>query len=135
MPTGEVVVTLKKILGRLPQSEFSSYDRPLDLILDKLSRMEEVLSLRQSFNEHVIRVLDVDSTPQKIDLGMPCFVVKLEASYAPIYVNYDREVTDAEFDVVYPDSCKVVSRIARYLWVKTPQGYTGRLRVFGLGVM
>jgi len=36
MPTPEVVILLKKIVGRLPQSEFSSYDKPLDLIINKL---------------------------------------------------------------------------------------------------
>ena len=36
MMGSEGIILLRKILGRLPQSEFSSYDKPLDFIVEAL---------------------------------------------------------------------------------------------------
>jgi len=128
----ETLYVLKKILGKLPKTEFSSYDRPLDEIIEQL---RAGLTTFPVFTEHIIKYVDVTSTPQPISLGRKVFVLKLSAVGAPIYVNYDRDVTDSEFDVIYPDSYKVVPRITSTIWAKVPSGYpTAKLGIFGLGV-
>jgi len=132
MSTVDVVTYLKKILGKLPKTEFSSYDRPLDEVIELL---RGGLMTFPTFTEHVVKYIDVTSTPQPIDLGIKALMLKLSAIGAPIYVNYDREVTDSEFDVIYPDSYKVVPRVTKTLWAKVPNGYpTAKLGIFGLGV-
>jgi len=129
----EEVQVLKKILGRLPKTEFSSYDRPLDRIIALLAQIAESgITSSPSFGDHVALEVDLDWNQKAIALPRRALVLKLTAIDAPVYVNLDREVTDTEYIPIPPYSYIVIPRATSVVYAKTLIGYTGKLQILGL---
>ncbi|MEM2196405.1 MAG: hypothetical protein QW290_04940 [Sulfolobales archaeon] len=66
--------------------------------------------------------VDVDDTGVSLDVNGFLHCIKVPADYQPVKFNLDRPVTDSEYSVVYPGVAKVISRIARTLYLKAPSG-------------
>jgi len=129
----EEVQVLKKILGRLPKTEFSSYDRPLDQIITLLAQIAESgIATSPSFGDHVAMEVDLTDVQTAITLPKRVLVLKLTAIDAPVYVNLDREVTDSEYIPIPPYSYIVISRATSTIYAKTLTGYVGKLQILGL---
>jgi len=122
----EELNVLKRILGKLPKSEFSSYDKPLDMLMQFIAPPEHAF-----YPE--VKVTDEGET-----LNVNGFLISLRAdpNYAPVKFNLDRPVTDTEYSVVWPGVIKIVNRLTNTLYLKAPEGQTSlvRIEVLKLGV-
>jgi len=122
----EELNVLKRILGKLPRSEFSSYDKPLDRLMQFIAPPEH------SFYPEV-KVTDAGET-----LNVNGFLISLRAdpNYAPVKFNLDRPVTDTEYSVVWPGVVKTICRLTNTLYLKAPEGQVSlvRVEVLRLGV-
>jgi len=129
MSVNEVLRLLSKILGRLPKSEFSSIDRPLDAIMDILRTYNPTV-----FSDHVVwsGYVPSDSVAQ-IDVGGAA-VLRIRARYSPVMVNFDRPL-ESEYIIVDPDTYQIIPRLTSKIYAKTLQGYPPAfVEVFGLKV-
>jgi len=126
----KAIEVLYKILGRLPKSEFSSVDRPLDAIMDLIKTISPSV-----FTDHVIWSGSIPSdSVMEIDVG-GAMILQLRAKNSPIKVNFDRGVAN-EYIVIDPDTYRVIPRLTTKIYAQTLQGYPpGFLEVFGLKVV
>jgi len=118
----EQLNVLKRILGRLPKTEFSSYDYPLDRLMGFLAAPEHAF------------YPEVDVTDSGSVLTVDGFLISIRAdpSYAPVKFNLDRPVTATEYSVVFPGVIKIVGRITKNLYLVAPMGQSSRVRVEAL---
>jgi len=118
----EELKILLKILGRLPRSEFSSFDRPLDLILDAVSPPDHFFSPEVTVTDRGVSVPVGDA-----------LVVKIKnLSGHPVFFNLDRDVSSAEYGIVPPQSFVVVNRRARAVYLRAPEGQVAVVKVDAL---
>jgi len=113
----EQINYIRKILGRLPQSEFSQYDKPLDRLMDLLSAPDHAFKPEVTVDENG-KVLEISG-----------FLYSIKADNSAVKVNFDRPVTDEEYTVVYPGMIKKVSRITSKLYLKALPGQTSTVTV------
>jgi hypothetical protein len=88
-----------------------------------IKRMEEsgVVSL-PSFTDHSFVELEVDDAG--VSLSLPGMVFKVRnVGDAPVLVNLDRPVTDAEHLRVWPGTYRVIPRISGTIYLRAPAGY------------
>lgn len=114
----EVLNALKRILGRLPKTEFSAYDRPLDRAMNLLAAPE-----------HEFKP-DIIVTDEGIELPIAGFLYSIRADpeHAPVKVNFDRPV-DKEYTVVFPGTIKQIGRLASKVYLKAPVGQKSLVRL------
>lgn len=113
----EVLRLLSKILGRLPKSEFSSYDKPLDVIIDYLAPPDHTF----------IPYITVTDAGASIAVNGFLWSIKVDSSSAPVKYNLDRPVTDTEYDVVYPGVELTIARKASTIYLKAPAGQVSKV--------
>jgi hypothetical protein len=116
----EILNYLKRILG----------------IIDK--RLEEAGILSSSsYTEHLfIPSMVVPDTGISIPIpftGLRIRVLVSPDSPAPVYINVDRPVTDAEYKVVFPGTGFDIPRKASIIYLKAPTGFTALvdIEIFG----
>jgi hypothetical protein len=114
MSTVELLNISKKILGKLPRTELSIHDQPLDRIMNLLSAPNHVF--KPSIN--------VPDTGTSLNIAGFLIYIKVPFDQQPVKVNLDRQITDTEYTVVYPGMVKVVSRFTNTLYLKAPTGFT-----------
>ena len=103
-------------------------------ILGKFERVEGIKTY-PTFTEHFFRSYTVTEEAKEIRLPRKSYVVRVEALNAPIKINFDREVTEDEYIVIYPDTFRYIPRVATAIYAKTMQGYgSGILSVEGYTV-
>lgn len=121
MSTVELLNVAKKILGKLPLSEFSSHDRPLDRIMNLLAAPDHF------FNPEVEVT---DAAP--VELPVNSFVVSIRPKDGDIKANFDRQITAGEYTIVPRDTVKIVGRMTGKLYLQALAGQTAKVRVEGL---
>ncbi|MEM4531658.1 MAG: hypothetical protein QXY39_07310 [Thermofilaceae archaeon] len=89
-----------------------------------IKRLEEsgVIAIPTARDHLFIPEVEVDDTGVSLDVNGFLHYIKVPADYQPVKFNLDRPVTDGEYSVVYPGVAKMVSRIARTLYLKAPAG-------------
>jgi hypothetical protein len=118
----EQLNVLKRVLGRLPKTEFSSYDYPLDRLMGFLAPPEHAF------------YPELEVTDSGTVLTVDGFLISIRAdpSYAPVKFNLDRPVTATEYSVVFPGVIKIVGRLTKDLYLTAPLGAVSRVRVEAL---
>ena len=112
-PTAELVVYIKKLVGKFEKAEG--------------------IRVFPTFDDHVFRPsIDVTDVEQEITFDKPVYLAKLSAEGCDIYVNFDRPITNDEYTIVFNGTTKVVGRKTSKIYVKAPTGLTGTLRFEGL---
>jgi len=121
MSAVEELHVLKRILGRLPKTEFSSHDRPLDRLMDFIAPPDHVF------------YPEVKVTDEGVALDVNGFVISIRAdpNYAPVKFNLDRPV-DNEYSVVWPGVIKIINRLTNKVYLKAPQGQVSVVRIEAL---
>lgn len=115
----EILNTLKKILGKLPRSEFSSYDKPLDRMMDMMSAREH----------EFLPEISVDDTGTSVDIEGYLYSIGVSSdSTGAVKVNLDREI-GTEYSVVFPGTVKTFSRISSRLYLKALPGQTATVTI------
>jgi hypothetical protein len=105
-------------------------------IIDK--RLEEAGTLSStSYTEHLfIPGVVVPDTVISIPIpftGLRVRVLVPPDSPAPVYVNVDRPVTDAEYKVVFPGTGFDIPRRASTIYLRAPTGFTALVDLEVLG--
>ena len=118
----EQLNVLKRILGRLPKTEFSSYDYPLDRLMNFLAAPEHAF-----YPE-----LEVTDSGSVLTVDGFLISIRADPDYAPVKFNLDRPVTATEYSVVFPGVIKIVGRLTKDLYLVAPAGQTSRVRVEAL---
>lgn len=110
---------MKRILGKLPKTEFSSFDYPLDRLMSLLA------APNHTFYPNVV-VVD-----RGVSLPVNGFLVsiKVDPTGSPVKVNFDRPVSDSEYTTVFPGIVKVVGRLTQNLYLKAPAGQKSSVSV------
>jgi hypothetical protein len=119
---GELLRQLQKISGKLPKSVFSSYDYPLDRLMNFLAAPEHAF-----YPE-----LEVTDSGSVLTVDGFLISIRADPSYAPVKFNLDRPVTATEYSVVFPGVIKIVGRLTKNLYLVAPMGQTSRVRVEAL---
>lgn len=112
---------LKKILGKLPKTEFSEYDYPLDRIMDLMAAPDHVFKPE---------ITVTDSEPVEVEVNS--FVVSIRPKEGDVKVNFDRPITTDEYTVIPKDVIKVVGRRTGKLYLQALAGQTSKVRIEGL---
>lgn len=96
-----------------------------------IKRLEEsgVLVVPAARDHLFVPELEVDDAGVSIDVDGFVHYVRVHDGYAPVKFNLDRPVTDREYSVVYPGVVKVVSRLARTMYLKAPLGQVSKVTV------
>lgn len=115
----EELNVLKKILGRLPRTQFSSYDEPLDRLMDFIAPPDHLF----------IPELTVTDSGTEVEANAFVYYIKADQNYAPCMFNLDRPVTGTEYSIVFPGIIKVIGRNASKLYLKAPLGHTSKVTV------
>lgn len=115
MSVVELLSAAKKILGKLPRTEFSEHDYPLDRLMDLLSAPEHLFKPEMTVDE------------AGTSLAIDGFLISLKAEDAPCKINLDRPVTDEEYSVVFPNTIKKVARLTERIYLKAPAGQTSKV--------
>jgi len=110
---------LKKILGRLPKTEFSSYDKPLDLLVGFMAPP----------NHAFYPEVKVTDAGEVLNVNGFLISLRVDPGYAPVKFNLDRPVSSTEYSVVWPGIIKVVNRLTNTLYLKAPEGQVSVVRV------
>jgi len=118
----ESLNVLKKILGRLPRSEFSAHDYPLDRLMDLISAPE-----------HEFKP-DIEVTDAGVEMPIAGFVYSIKAKDSDLKYNIDREVTATDYDVAWRDTITIISRLGTKIYAKAPAGQVGKLWVKALKI-
>ncbi|RLC33644.1 MAG: hypothetical protein DRZ76_04075 [Candidatus Nealsonbacteria bacterium] len=103
-------------------------------ILGKFERVEGIKTY-PTYADHFFRSYTVTENVKPIALPSRAYLVRVEAQNAPIMINFDREVTEEEHIVIYPDTFKYVPRVTSVIYARVLQGYgSGILNVEGYTV-
>jgi len=117
----EVLRLLSKILGKLPRSEFSEYDYPLDRIMNLLSAPDHTF----------IPEVEVTDTAS-VEVPVDSFVISVRPKGGDVKANFDRPITLSEYTIIPKDTVKLVGRMTKKLYLQALAGQTAKVRVEGL---
>jgi hypothetical protein len=123
LSVGELLRQLQKISGKLPKTQLSSFDYPLDRLMNLISAPEHIF----------IPELEVPDYGVEVDVDGFLILVKVPYDKPPVKMNLDRPVTN-EYTVVYPGMGKIIGRFTRKLYLQAPTGYSSKAVVEALRV-
>jgi hypothetical protein len=109
----------KKILGKLPKTEFSAFDYPLDRLMNLIAAPNHLFKPE----------IDVTDVGVEVPTSGFLILIKVPPDGRPVKANFDRPITADEYTVVYPGVVKVVGRMTDVLYLKAPQGYSSKATV------
>ena len=111
--TSELITYLKKLVG-------------------KYEKVEGIRAF-PVFDDHIFKPsIEVDDNVSIITFSNSVYILKLSAEGCDIYVNFDRNITNDEYTIIWNGTTKVIGRKTKTIYCKAPSGLSGILRLEGL---
>ena len=117
MGDAEQVAMLKKIAGKLPQSQLSSMDEPLDKLIDLASAYDH-----GSYDA-------VLATADEVALQVDCYEALIRTREGDILVNFDRHVNQAGVKTLESDTLMTICRVTSVIYIQPLAGATPHVTI------
>lgn len=118
--SAELLNWVKKILGKLPKTEFSKYDYPLDRLMNLISAPNHLFKPE-------LTVTDVEQP-----VIVNGFLTAIKARDAPVKANFDRHVSVDDYTTVWTDTIKMIARITETVYLQAPAGQVSKVTLEAL---